>query len=148
MENLKKPDVPANASRRQTKIAILNAKKSAAWGIWFIAIPVFFLACVTIKYLFHWTWGVSDNLIEWMANMDQHSATAWITPVLFVLLPAICALANLLAILHFMYDRTAKELLVHRQIKVVEHRPCSCQRLYYRHYSSVRINGNLRRKCD
>ena len=117
MENLKKPDVPADASRRQTKIAILNAKKSAAWGIWFIAIPVFFLACVTIKYLFHWTWGVSDNLIEWMANMDQHAATAWITPVLFVLLPAICALANLLAILHFMYDKTTKELLVTVKLK-------------------------------
>ena len=117
MENLRKPDVNAEASRRQLKLTIMNAKRSAAWGVWFIAIPVLFLASVAIKYLFHWTWGVSDNLIEWMANMDQHAATAWITPVLFVLLPVICALANFLAVLHFMYDKTAKELLVTIKLK-------------------------------
>ena len=117
MENLKKPDVNADVSRRQIKLTIMNAKRSATWGLWFIAIPVFFLASVTLKYLFHWTWGVSDNLIEWMANIDQHTATAWITPVLFILLPAICAWANFLAVMHFTYDKTAKELLLTIKLK-------------------------------
>jgi len=112
MENLKKPEVRATASQKQIRLAILNSKKSASWGIWILAIPVFFFCCVAIKYLFGWNWGISDNFIEWTAKMDQQKGTAWLTPVVFVLLPGIAAIINLLAIMHFAYDRIRNELMV------------------------------------
>ncbi|MFN2457155.1 MAG: hypothetical protein ABR502_03035 [Chitinophagaceae bacterium] len=112
MENLKKPELQTSASQRQVKLAILNTKKSARWGMWFMAIPIFFFCCVAIKYLLDWDWGVTNNFIEWMAKLDQRSATGWITPVLFVVLPGISAVVNLLAITHFTFDKTSKELMV------------------------------------
>ena len=117
MENLKKPEVQAPASQRQIRLALLNTKKSAWWGLWVLVIPVFFFCCVAIKYLFGWNWGISDNFIEWMAKLDKKPATGWLTPVLFVLLPGISALVNLLTIMHFVYDRMARELIVTIRIR-------------------------------
>lgn len=112
MENLKKPDVQASASQRQIRLALLNTKKSAWWGIWILVIPVFFISCNVIKELFGWNLGVSDNFIEWIARLDQQKSTGWITPVVFVLLPGISAIVNLLSIMHFTYDKMANELIV------------------------------------
>lgn len=117
MENLTKPEVNADASRRQIKLALMNTRKSGAWGIWFLVVPAFFFGCVTVKYLFHWNWGIADGFIEWMARIDHQTGTGWVSPVLFVLLPGIGAVINLLAIMHFVYDRLTKELVVTIKIK-------------------------------
>lgn len=117
MENLKKPDVKADASHRQVKLALMSAKKSAMWGAWFLIVPILFFCCVAIKYLFGWNWGIADNFIEWIAKLDNQAGTGWVTPVFFVLLPGIGAVANLLAIMHFMYDKTSKELTVTIKIR-------------------------------
>jgi hypothetical protein len=112
MDNLKKPEVEVAASQRQIRLALLNIRKSAWWGIWILVIPIFFFCCVAIKYLFGWNWGVSNKFIEWMAKLDQQKGTGWITPVLFVLLPGISAIVNLLAIMHFTYDKMVNELMI------------------------------------
>jgi hypothetical protein len=112
MENLKKPDVQATASQHQLRLALLNTKKTAWWGIWILVIPVFFISCNAIKELFGWSLGISDSFIEWMAKLDQQKSTGWITPVLFVLLPGISAIVNLLAIMHFTYDKMVNQLIV------------------------------------
>jgi hypothetical protein len=117
MENLKKPEVNAEVSQRQIKLALLNTKKSAAWGTWFLIVPIFFLGCIAIKYLLQWNWGIADGFIEWMAQLDHQTSTAWVTPVFFVLLPAIGAVINLLAVMHFIYDQLAKELTVTIKLK-------------------------------
>ena len=103
MENLKKPEVNADASRRQIKLTIMNARKSASWGIWFLLIPVFFFACVAVKELLGWNWGIADNFTNWMAKLDRQVSTKWFTPVFLVLLPAAGAVINLLAIMHSVY---------------------------------------------
>ncbi len=117
MENLKKPEVNAEASQRQIKLAIMNTQKSATWGVWFLVVPIFFFCCVAIKYLFHWNWGIADNFIEWIARLDHQTATGWVSPVLFVLLPAIGAIVNLLAVMHFVYNKLTRELIVTIKLK-------------------------------
>ena len=112
MENLKKPEGNVEASRRQIKLALMNTKKSAAWGTWFLVVPIFFFCAVVIKYLFQWNWGIADNFIEWIARLDHQRGMGWISPVIFVLLPAIGAIVNLLAIMHFVYDKLTRELIV------------------------------------
>jgi hypothetical protein len=115
MENLKKPEVNADASRRQIRFAIMNAKKSAAWGIWFLVIPFLFLVSVTIKEFLKWDWGIASNIEEWTGAIDR--GAGWTGPLLFLVLPAIAAVVNLLAIMHFLYDTHTKELVVTVKIK-------------------------------
>src|SRR5689334_19104814 len=104
MEELKKHDVVADASRRQVKLTIMSAQKSAFWGIWFLVVPLVFFACIVIKELLHLDWGIAGGFLDKMAELDRNGSTKWITPLLFVVLPVICALANLLAIMHFTFD--------------------------------------------
>lgn len=115
MENLKKPEINAEASRRQIRLTILNAKKSAAWGIWFLIIPFLFIVSVTIKEFLRWDWGVANTIEEWIGSMDR--SAGWTGPVLFLLLPSVAAVVNLLAIVHFLYDRVSKELIVTIRLK-------------------------------
>jgi hypothetical protein len=112
MEKLKKPEVNAGASQKQIKLAVLNAKRSAAWGIWFLIIPIFFFSCVAIKYFLHWNWGVAGNFLDWMADVDKSTAFPIVSILLFIILPGIGAVVNLLAVLHFIYDKLTRELVV------------------------------------
>jgi hypothetical protein len=117
MENLKKPDVNAETSQRQIKIALMNARRSAAWGIWLLIVPIFFFCCVAIKYLLHIHWGFAGNFLDWMASVDRSMPFPIVSILLFIVLPALGAMINLLSILHFHYDTVARELLVNIKIK-------------------------------
>ena len=117
MESLKKPEVNAGASQKQIKLVVLNAKRSAAWGIWFLIIPLFFFTCVVIKYLLHWNWGVAGNFLDWMAGIDKSMTFPIVSIVLFIILPGIGAIVNLLAVMHFVYDKLTKELVVTIKLK-------------------------------
>jgi len=117
MENLKKPEVSAETSRRQIKIALLNAQRSAAWGIWFLVVPTFFFCSVVIKYLLHADWSIAGNFLDWMATVDKSMSIPIVSILLFVVLPAVGAVINLLSILHFIYDKAARELIVTIKIK-------------------------------
>ena len=117
MENLKKPEINSDASQRQIKLALLNAKRSAAWGIWFLVIPAFFFCCVAIKYLFHWNWGVAGGFLDWMADIDKSMSFPIVTIGLFIVLPAVGVVINLLAVTHFAYDNLTKELVVTLKVR-------------------------------
>ena len=112
MENLPKPEVSAEASRRQIKLTLMNTRKSAFWGVWFITIPIVFLGCIVVKEFLKIDFGLANSFIELIAKLDHNISTRWLTPLLFVLLPGVGALANLLAIMHFEYDRASRQLLV------------------------------------
>jgi hypothetical protein len=117
MENLRKPEVSAETSRRQIKIALLNARRSAAWGIWFLVVPAFFFCSVVIKYLLHADWSIAGNFLDWMATVDKSMSIPIVNILLFVILPAAGAVINLLSILHFIYDKATRELIVTIKLK-------------------------------
>jgi len=119
MENLKKPDVNTESSQRQIKIALLNARRSAAWGIWFLVVPAFFFCAVVIKYLLHADWSIVGNFLDWMAAVDKSMRFPIVSILFFVILPAVGAVINLLSILHFTYDKPARELIVTIRMKWV-----------------------------
>jgi len=117
MENLKKPEVNPEVSQRQIKLAIMNAKRSAAWGLWFLLIPVVFFACVAIKELLGWDWKFAENFPEWIVYLDKSTGFPLASIILFIVLPAIGAIANLLAIMHFIYEKQTKELIITIRLK-------------------------------
>src|SRR5262245_5925591 len=111
MENLKKPEVNSDASQKQIRIAVFNAKRSATWGVWFLVVPVIFFACVAIKYLLHWDWRFANGFLNRIAELDRSTGFPIISILLFIILPGIGAIVNLLAIMHFLYDKVTKELV-------------------------------------
>ena len=85
----------------EIKLAIVNAQRSATLGIWFIAVPCYFLFCVFMKYYFHVNLGLFDTMVEMMSEMDKNPNMKWLSPILLVGLPLIGVALNGLAICHF-----------------------------------------------
>ncbi len=117
LETLSVPDVANLKPPEELKITLLSAKKTAAIGIWLIAIPVYFLFCVFMKYYFHFNLHLFDIIIEIMASMDKKPGLHFLSPLLLAGLPLLCIFLNLLAILHFNYNKINRELLISIKLK-------------------------------
>lgn len=111
MEGLKAPQVNP-APPLELKLAILNADRSAAIGIWFIIVPYFFLACIAMKYFFHFNLGFLDIFEDAMSSLDKNPGTWWISPVLLVGLPITGIIMNALAITHFRWEKSTQLITV------------------------------------
>ncbi len=89
MENLQVPDINPNEHPRMVKMAIMNAERSAALGVWLIIVPCYFLLCVLMYYYFHgrigW-FGSMFTLVEWLG---KSKGIDFLAPVVFLVLPVI-----------------------------------------------------------
>jgi hypothetical protein len=112
MEGLKAPGTSAISPPVEIKLAIVNAQRSAAMGVWFIVVPAFFIACVFMKYYFHINLGLLDTFEEMMVSLDRNPNTWWIQPVMLIGLPIAGFALNLLAITHFQWDNVTKSITI------------------------------------
>src|SRR5689334_13069790 len=112
MEGLKTPGVENISHYRELKLMLVSAKKSAAIGFWFILIPVYFLFCVFMKYYFHVNLHIFDVMVDLMTELDKTPGMKYFSPLLLVGLPLIGIVLNALAILHFKYEKSWKEVQV------------------------------------
>lgn len=112
MENLKTPQVNDIQHQQRLKITLLNANKSSQIGIAFIAIPCLFLMGVFIKYWLGIDFKIFTVIEDGMSNLDEITYLKWIAPLLLVGLPLISIVINSLAITHFYWDKSNKELLM------------------------------------
>lgn len=111
------PDTGKINPPAELKMTLLSAKKTTAIGIWLIAIPVYFLFCVFMKYYLHINLHVFDIIIDTMASIDRQSGFHYLSPLLLVGLPLLNVLLNSLAITHFNYIKINKELSISIKIK-------------------------------
>lgn len=111
--DLEKLNVPPNEKLMHADLIrqpILHAGRSAALGFWLVLIPAFFLACVVMKYFFHWDMGLLGAFESLVARADDHPVFFWFQPLLLVLAPMAAFVLNMLAVLHVKYDRGRREL--------------------------------------
>lgn len=110
LENLKKPTVMTQ-HQDYIKLPLLNARKSAAMGWWLVALPSFFLACVAMKYHFNIGTRFTDTFFNTYQQVER-SHGWWFSPLLFLIFPLVAAVMNLLSILHIVYNKQHKELII------------------------------------
>ena len=112
MENLNTPNADFVKHQELLKIGMMNAKKSARVGIIFILIPMLLvvLAYLKIKLLIHWDFFT--KLQQFLSNQNQSSVLSWVSHLIYLGLPILAIIINLLAIIHFYVDKQNKELLI------------------------------------
>lgn len=112
MENLNTPNADFVKHQKILKIGMMNAKKSARIGIIFILIPMLLivLAYLKIKLLIHWDFFT--KLQQFVSNQNQSSVLSWVSHIIFIGLPILAIIINLLAITHFYVDKQNKELII------------------------------------
>ena len=112
MENLNTPNTDFVKHQEILKIGMMNSRKSARIGIIFILIPMLLIviAYLKIKLLIHWDFFTRLN--QYVSNQNQTSVFSWISHIIFIGLPILAIIINLLAITHFYIDNHNKELTI------------------------------------
>jgi|GEM_PF-814625 hydrogenase-4 membrane subunit HyfE len=105
MENLEVPDINPTEHPKMVKMAIMNAERSAALGLWLIVVPCYFLFCVFMYYFFHLNLGWFAAMFKLMESLEKTPGIAFLGPIILVVLPVICIIINALAITHVKVEQ-------------------------------------------
>ncbi len=123
MENLNVPEVNPTGHPKMVKMAIMNAERSAALGVWLVAVPCYFLACVFMYYFFNRQVGWFGAMFKLSEGLDKTPGIDFMAPIVLVVLPIVCIIINALAITHVHYEKNAsgkvgtKEFVISIKIK-------------------------------
>ena len=105
MENLQVPDINPKDHPQLVKMAIMNAGRSAALGVWLIAVPCYFLFCVFMYYFFHHNISWFGAMFTLIVSLDKNKYIDFLAPVILIALPIVSIIINALAITHVGYKR-------------------------------------------
>jgi hypothetical protein len=99
-------------------MAIMNAERSAALGVWLIVVPCYFLLCVFMYHLFNVRVGWFGAMFKMMASLEKTPYIDFLGPLILFVLPIICIIINVLAIIHVGVQRPLADDPQAKQISV------------------------------
>lgn len=105
MENLQVPEVNPGSHQKIIKMAVLNASRSAALGVWLIIVPCYFLFCVFMYYFLHIKLSLFLSMFNLMDGLDKGPYMKFISPLFLVVLPIVSIVINTLSIVHVQFER-------------------------------------------
>ncbi len=105
MENLQVPDINPEKHPKMVKMAIMNAERSAALGVWLIVVPCYFLLCVLMYYYFHVKAGWFGSMFALIVGLEKTRGLDFFAPIVFLILPIACIIINALAITHVSFQK-------------------------------------------
>lgn len=106
------PDPGKLEHQQELKIPLLRYKKSSRAGLWLLTLPVVFALTVLLKYRLSLSSPVFDFIESLFKYVDTNKVLTYLIPVIFVGLPLLAMVLNLLAFCHFAASRENKELLI------------------------------------
>ena len=118
MENLKTPETEFVKHQETLKIGLMNAKKSSRIGLVFILVPALFVLIAYIKLQFIMSIDFPATFQGILHKTDHASWLRWVVPLVFLVLPLLAAITNLLAVSHFMVDKKTKEVFITVQYRL------------------------------
>src|ERR1700688_792125 len=100
LQNMHKPEMVSETHQVQLKITLLNARKSANFGIILAILPVVFLGFIFLKYMLHLSIPAFTLFENWMSEKDKNPLLKILIPLLLIGAPLLGLAINLLAILY------------------------------------------------
>jgi len=117
MNRLRKPGFENHQPDTSLRLAIINSKKSAAMGVWFLVVPCYFLFMVLMKYYFNVNLHLIGIFEDFIASLDKSPVTKLIPPLFFIVLPIAGIVINLLSIMFFEYDKDRQQINISVKLK-------------------------------
>lgn len=117
MENLSAPSIRSESTKQILKITLLNARKTANVGLLLLILPFIFVFGNIFKYELGIELGFITSFLDWLMSLDQSPVINWIIRFFILGAPAIAALANLLAITHFFYEKESNQFIISVKLK-------------------------------
>ena len=114
---------PENIKHQQEfKIPLLRFKRSSRAGLWLLVLPAIVAVTVLLKYEMGISAPVLDIIGSIFRAVDKNQFLTFLIPVIFIGLPLLAMIINLLAFCHFTHNKTEKELLItikYRPVNIV-----------------------------
>jgi len=118
MEHLKTPETDFIKHQENLKIGLVNAKKSSKIGLVFILVPALFVLMAYIKLQFIMSVDFPATFQGILHKTEHASWMRWIIPLVFLVMPLLAVIINLLAVSHFMIDKKSKEVFITVQYRL------------------------------
>ncbi|RYY89220.1 MAG: hypothetical protein EOO15_06795 [Chitinophagaceae bacterium] len=96
----------------ELKIPLLSYKRSSRAGLWLLVLPLTVAIAAVLRMSLHFQSAPLQQIRRFFAGIDEHPVLTYLIPLLFVGLPLLAFVLNLLAICHFQKNSSAKELIV------------------------------------
>jgi len=110
LENLTLPEINSGKHKEKLRLTILNMSRSHKLGYVFVIIPLFFLFGIFVTRILGINIPLVNSIEQLMARWDKVSYLKLVFPILYLVLPFIALVVNLLASLHFSWNSQKKEL--------------------------------------
>jgi hypothetical protein len=110
LENLTLPEINSGKHKEKLRLTILNMSRSHKLGYAFVIIPLFFLFGIFVTRILNIDIPLVNSIEQLMARWDKVSYLKLVFPILYLVLPFIALVVNLLASLHFSWNSEKKEL--------------------------------------
>ena len=112
LNRLQIPEPEKVIQPRELKIPMLSYRKSSRAGLWLLLLPFTFALTVFLKMILGVQSGYLDFVRRFFAAIDNNAVLTYLIPVIFLGLPLLAMIINLLAICHFQQNRKSKELII------------------------------------
>ncbi len=106
------PEPENTMQHRELKIPLLSYKKSSKAGLWLLLVPATVAVTIVLKTSFGIQQGYIRLVQKLFAAIDNNVVLTYLIPLIFVGLPLIAMIVNLLAFCHFQQNNKAKELVI------------------------------------
>lgn len=116
LENLKRPEFSSETHKRQLKLTLLYAKRTAWWGTLFVIVPALFLLAVFLKYGLGIGF-VFDPLDKFIFAPIRQSNYKFLEPLLLFVVPLFALVINIIAITHFSIQKSDAEVEITVSVK-------------------------------
>jgi hypothetical protein len=120
LNKIKIPEPENIMQHQELKIPLLSYKKSSRAGLWLLLLPLIFAVTVILKKEFGVRAGYLDFVQKFFYAIDKNVVLTYLIPLIFVGLPLIAMILNMLAICHFQRNNKSKELII-----TIKYRPLS-----------------------
>lgn len=96
----------------ELKIPLLSYKKSSRAGLWLLLLPLTVAITVFLKTAYGVQSGYINLVRKLFAAIDNNVVLTYLIPLIFVGLPLIAMIINMLAFCHFKQNNKTKELII------------------------------------
>jgi hypothetical protein len=106
------PEPEKIIQHQQLKIPLLSYRRSSKAGLWLLLLPITVAITIILKNTFGFQSGYINLVRKSFSAIDKNVVLTYLIPLIFVGLPLVAMIINMLAICHFHKNNQEKELLI------------------------------------
>lgn len=112
LNRLQVPEPENIMEHRALKIPLLSYRKSSKAGLWLLLVPLIVALTILLKIELGVQSGYLDLVRKFFSFIDNNVVLTYLIPFIFIGLPLLAMIINMLAICHFQQNKKTKELII------------------------------------